>query len=155
MAASALEIELTESTLMDRVDGTHGQLQALRSMGVALSVDDFGTGYSSLTYLNRFPIDRIKIDRSFIRNLLVDPADLAITRAIVGLGHTLGLTVIAEGVESEDVALTLADMACNELQGHLFAPPMTAESFVEWHRAEPSMASPPRLRVVGSGGELG
>jgi diguanylate cyclase (GGDEF)-like protein/PAS domain S-box-containing protein len=154
MAASALEIELTESTLMvDRIDGTHGQLQELRTMGVTVSVDDFGTGYSSLTYLNRFPIDRIKIDRSFIRNLLVDPADLAITRAIVGLGHALGLTVIAEGVESEDVAQTLADMTCDELQGHLFAPPMTAQSFVEWRRTDPATAAQPRLRVVSSGSE--
>jgi diguanylate cyclase (GGDEF)-like protein/PAS domain S-box-containing protein len=152
--ASALEIALTESTLMDRFDGTQGQLQQLRSLGVVVSVDDFGTGYSSLTYLNRFPIDRIKIDRSFIRNLLVEPADLAITRAIVGLGHTLGLTVIAEGVESEEVALALADLTCDEVQGYLIARPMTANGFAEWHRAVAPTAHSPRLRVVGGDGQL-
>ena len=132
VSASAVEIELTESSLMDGFDGTQGQLRALRALGISVSVDDFGTGYSSLTYLNRFPIDRIKIDRSFIRNLLVEAADMAITRAIIGLGHALGLTVIAEGVETEEVAVALCEAKCDELQGYYFAVPLQASAFVEW-----------------------
>jgi diguanylate cyclase (GGDEF)-like protein len=147
VAPSAIEVELTESTLMDGFDGTQGQLQALRAMGVSVSVDDFGTGYASLTYLNRFPIDRIKIDRSFVRNLLVDPADLAITRAIIGLGHTLGLTVIAEGVESEEIAAALGAAHCDELQGYLFGEPLVAGAFAAWLQAW-RPGGGPRLRLV-------
>jgi len=151
VAPSAIEIELTESTLMDSQDGTLGQLLALKDLGIKVSVDDFGTGYSSLTYLNRFPVDTIKIDRSFISNLLVNPADFAITRAIIGLGHALGLTVIAEGVETEEVALALKDARCDFLQGYYFSRPLTASKLVDWldHRS-PSAAVDARLKWVMS-----
>ncbi|NUZ07239.1 EAL domain-containing protein [Piscinibacter koreensis] len=129
---AALELELTESTLMEAVEETLAQLHALKRLGVKLSVDDFGTGYSSLNYLNRFPIDRLKIDRSFVRRVLDDPADLAITRAIVGLGHTLGLQVVAEGVETEAVAAELRAAACDELQGFVFAPALPAAELIAW-----------------------
>lgn len=130
-----IELELTESTLMEAVKDTLGPLHALKRVGVQLAVDDFGTGYSSLNYLNRFPIDRLKIDRSFVHDLLDDPTDLAITRAIIGLGHTLGLQVVAEGVESEAVAAALRAAHCDELQGYHFARPLPPQAFEAWLRA--------------------
>jgi diguanylate cyclase (GGDEF)-like protein/PAS domain S-box-containing protein len=129
---AAIELELTETTLMEAVKETLGQLHALKRLGVMLSVDDFGTGYSSLNYLNRFPIDRLKIDRSFVRHLVDDASDLAITRAIIGLGHTLGLQVVAEGVETEAVAAALRAAHCDELQGFLYAKPMPPEELIGW-----------------------
>jgi EAL domain-containing protein (putative c-di-GMP-specific phosphodiesterase class I) len=132
---SALELELTESTLMEAVKDTLVPLHALKRLGVSLSVDDFGTGYSNLSYLNRLPIDRLKIDRSFVRDLLDDPTDLAITRAIIGLGHTLGLRVVAEGVESAAVAEALCAAHCDELQGYHFARPLPAAEFAAWWAA--------------------
>ncbi|MDB5817127.1 MAG: sensor diguanylate cyclase [Rhizobacter sp.] len=129
---SSIELELTESTLMDDVDHTLRELHALKQLGVTLSVDDFGTGYSSLNYLNRFPIDRLKIDRSFIRDLDGEPSHLAITRAVIALGRTLGLRVVAEGVETEAIAQTLRQADCDELQGFLFARPMAAGLLPGW-----------------------
>jgi diguanylate cyclase (GGDEF)-like protein/PAS domain S-box-containing protein len=128
----AVEIELTESTLMENVSEALGQLRAIKRLGVTLAIDDFGTGYSSLNYLNRFPIDRLKIDRSFVRDMLDDPTNLAITRAIIGLGHTLGLKVVAEGVETEREAQTLRTSGCDELQGYLTARPMPAADLAHW-----------------------
>ena len=133
---AALELELTETTLMEAVKDTLVPLHALKRLGVSLSVDDFGTGYSNLNYLNRLPIDRLKIDRSFVRDLLDDPTDLAITRAIIGLGHTLGLRVVAEGVESAAVAEALRAAQCDELQGYHFARPLPAAEFVAWWLAQ-------------------
>ena len=131
---SSIEIEITESTLMDAAEQSLTQLRALKSLGVQLSIDDFGTGYSSLNYLNRFPIDKLKIDRSFVHDMLDDPTDLAIVRAIVGLGHTLGLRVVAEGVESVEEAAMLQAAHCDELQGYLFGRPMPPEEIPEWIR---------------------
>ena len=99
---------------------------------VTLAIDDFGTGYSSLNYLTRFPIDRLKIDRGFVRDMLDDPTNLAVTRAIIGLGHTLGLKVVAEGVETEREAQTLRTSGCEELQGYLTARPMPARELATW-----------------------
>ncbi len=130
--ASMLEIELTETFLMDSTVATVERLQSLKALGVSLSVDDFGTGYSSLNYLHQFPIDKLKIDQSFVRDMLDDPADLAITQAIIGLGHTLGLGVVAEGVELEGEAELLRQAGCDELQGFLFARPMAPEAVARW-----------------------
>ena len=130
--AGQLEIEITESTLMDRVDAHLRTLHAIRELGVRLAIDDFGTGYSSLNYLNRFPIDLLKIDRSFVRDMLDDPRDLAIVKAIIGLGHTLGLRVVAEGVEGELEAQALRVAGCDELQGYHYARPMPADALVAW-----------------------
>ena len=141
-----IELELTEHVLMD--DTALDVLQDLKLLGVMVSVDDFGTGYSSLTTLSRFPVDRIKIDRRFVHDLLDDPADFAIARAIIGLGHTLGLASTAEGVESEAVALMLRDAHCTELQGHHIAPPMRASDFVAWHLARRENEAGRRLRLV-------
>jgi EAL domain-containing protein (putative c-di-GMP-specific phosphodiesterase class I) len=127
-----MEIELTESTLMEDVNESLVQLVALKDLGVKLSVDDFGTGYSSLVYLHRFPIDRLKIDRSFVANMLDDPTDLAITRAIIALGHTLGLHVVAEGVETEPIAQALRLAECDELQGYLYATALPAAEVARW-----------------------
>jgi diguanylate cyclase (GGDEF)-like protein/PAS domain S-box-containing protein len=129
---SSIELELTESALMRDVNSALYQLQALKGLGVMLSIDDFGTGYSSLSYLRQFPIDRLKIDRSFVARMLDDPADLAIAQAIIGLGHTLGLQIVAEGVESETVAAALRLSECDELQGFLFSEAITAERLTEW-----------------------
>jgi diguanylate cyclase (GGDEF)-like protein len=127
-----LELELTESMVMDRAEGNLQQMHALRGLGVTLSIDDFGTGYSSLAYLSRFPIQKLKIDRSFVHDMLGDPTDRAITMAIIGLGHTLGLKVVAEGVERAGEAALLREARCDELQGFLFARPMAAAALADW-----------------------
>jgi EAL domain-containing protein (putative c-di-GMP-specific phosphodiesterase class I) len=131
-----LELEITESTLMHSVESYLPKLVAIRALGVKLSIDDFGTGYSSLNYLNRFPLDRLKIDRSFIHDMLDDPTDLAITRAIIGLGHTLGLRVVAEGVETQQEVNILRGAGCDELQGYFFAKPLAATQLSAWVDAQ-------------------
>ena len=130
--AQFIELELTESLLMEHAGATFDLLHRIKALGVSLSVDDFGTGYSSLNYLHRFPIDKLKIDQSFVTDMLDDPNDLAITRAIIGLGHTLGLKVVAEGVENDDEARMLAAAGCDELQGYLFSRPLPDEEFIAW-----------------------
>jgi len=132
--AGVLELELTESMVMDGAEHHLQQMHALRSLGVDLSIDDFGTGYSSLAYLNRFPINKLKIDRSFVHDMLTDATDRTLTLAIVGLGHTLGLQVVAEGVEHEAQAALLRDGGCDELQGFLIAKPMPASDIMAWDR---------------------
>jgi diguanylate cyclase (GGDEF)-like protein/PAS domain S-box-containing protein len=139
----AIEVELTESTLMGNAEHILGQLHAIKRLGVALAVDDFGTGYSSLAYLNRFPIDRLKIDRSFVSDMLEDPTDMAITRAIIGLGHTLNLKVVAEGVEREREAQLLREAGCDELQGYLYGRPMPAQALADWIHAASALAAEP------------
>ena len=129
---SSLELELTETILMEDVDANIRLMGSLKEMGVKLAVDDFGMGYSSLNYLNRFPIDKLKIDRSFVSDMLSDPTNLAITKAIIGLGHTIGLRVTAEGVEHEEELCILQSVACDEVQGYYFAKPMPAGEFVQW-----------------------
>ncbi|KPF48593.1 diguanylate phosphodiesterase [beta proteobacterium AAP121] len=133
-----LELELTESMVMDKASSNLLQLHALRELGVGLAIDDFGTGYSSLAYLNRFPITKLKIDRSFVHQMLDDPSDRAITLAIIGLGHTLGLKVVAEGVERPQEAALLREANCDELQGYLFGKPMLAEALPRWMADQPA-----------------
>ena len=127
-----IEFELTESILMDNVDDTIATLHAIKALGFALSIDDFGTGYSSLNYLCRFPLDKLKIDMSFVQDIHGSPQNLAVTKAIIGLGHTLGLTVTAEGVESAADADVLRHAGCDELQGFYFARPMPQAHFLAW-----------------------
>ena len=132
IAPGLVEFELTESILMENVDDTIATLRAIKALGFALSIDDFGTGYSSLNYLCRFPLDKLKIDMSFVQNIHNSPQNLAVTKAIIGLGHTLGLTVTAEGVESAADAEVLRQAGCDELQGFYFARPMPHGQLAAW-----------------------
>lgn len=130
--AEWLELELTESMVMENVHAQIETFQHLRELGVRLAIDDFGTGYSSMSYLKRLPIDTLKIDRSFVRDLPMDANDLAIATAIVALGHSLGLTVVAEGVETETQADALLNLGCDIGQGYLYSRPMPAEKVEQY-----------------------
>lgn len=121
-----LEMELTESLLVNNVEETIKTLHKLRAMRIKVSIDDFGTGYSSLTYLKRFPLFGLKIDRSFVSDLSINPEDAAIVAAIIALAHSLKLNVIAEGVETLEQLRFLRELKCDEMQGYLFSPPMPA-----------------------------
>lgn len=135
--AQWLELELTESILIQDAEATLDLVRRLKGLGVRLSVDDFGTGYSSLAYLKRFKVGKLKIDQSFIRDLVVDLEDAAIVRAIIEMARSLGLKTIAEGVETEELATLLRLAHCDEIQGYWFARPMPAaqlEAFVRAHQ---------------------
>jgi EAL domain-containing protein len=123
-----LELEITESLLISDTDEVFGKLTRLRELGVRIVMDDFGTGYSSFNYLARFAFDKIKIDRQFVRNMTRDPAMLAIVKTIVTLGKSLGVTVTAEGVESEEQAAMLREFGCPEAQGFLYGQPGAPEA---------------------------
>ncbi len=122
-----LELEITENLIMKDLENSVATLQVLKSMGVQLAIDDFGTGYSSLSYLKRFPIDRLKIDQSFVRDIATNPDDAAITLAIIAMAHSMKLKVIAEGVETEAQFDYLKSHACDEMQGYYFSQPLPAE----------------------------
>jgi EAL domain-containing protein (putative c-di-GMP-specific phosphodiesterase class I) len=124
---SLVQFELTESLLMSDPVGAARTLRGLKDSGVKISVDDFGTGYSSLAYLKRFPIDALKIDYSFIRDITTDPEDAMITLAIIGLAHSLRLKVVAEGVETQEQLELLAANGCDEIQGYRFSVPTTPQ----------------------------
>jgi len=131
-----LDIELTEGMLMTDAEASIGVLRELKEMGVSVSIDDFGTGYSSLNYLRRFPIDRLKVDQSFVRDLTSDATDRAITGAIIALGKSLGLRVIAEGVETEAELALLRNQHCEAVQGNYFSRPLPPADFTDWlHRS--------------------
>jgi diguanylate cyclase (GGDEF)-like protein/PAS domain S-box-containing protein len=132
VAPERLELEITETVLMDNAENYLATIQSIRELGVKLSLDDFGIGYSSLSYLNRFPLDRLKIDRAFVQDMLDAPTDLAIIRAIIELGHELGLRVVAEGVESEHQADILRNIGCDELQGFLFSKALSPADLSSW-----------------------
>lgn len=127
--ARRLELELTEGLLLQNVEDTIEKMVRLKGYGVGFSLDDFGTGYSSLAYLKRLPLDQLKIDQSFVRDVLTDPNDAAIARTIVTLGLSLGLRVIAEGVETEEQRVFLQRHQCHAWQGYLFSPPVPAADF--------------------------
>ncbi len=137
--AKYFELELTESILMANVKATSETLHALRDMEVSLSIDDFGTGYSSMAYLKRFPINKLKIDRSFVRDLTTDSEDAAIVTAIIALGHSLNLTIIAEGVESEQQLEYLHTQHCEQIQGYYFSRPIAARDFTDLLQSKPSI----------------
>jgi EAL domain-containing protein (putative c-di-GMP-specific phosphodiesterase class I) len=131
LEARWLTLELTESAVMKDPGLAIDALGELRELGVSIAIDDFGTGHSSLAYLKRFPLTHLKIDKAFVRTLLVDPRDAAITRAIIGMAHSLGLLAVAEGVETESQLEFLRAPRCDELQGYLFSPPKPADEVAE------------------------
>lgn len=133
-APGMLTLELTEGVVVDDPALAAQRMQELRNLGVKLSVDDFGTGYSSLTYLKGLPVDEVKIDKGFVHNLVDDPADRAVVRAVVDIAHTLGMRVVAEGVEQEDQQQILRVLGVDELQGYFFARPMAAIDMAGWLR---------------------
>ena len=133
-----LKLELTESLLADDLEDIIGKMTKLKAIGVGFSLDDFGTGYSSLSYLKRLPLDQLKIDQSFVRDVLIDPNDAIIARAIVALGQSLGLAVIAEGVETEPQRQFLASHGCHDYQGYLFSKPLPIAQFETFLLANPT-----------------
>lgn len=130
---SALELEIVENILLHSDDTIVKTLQALRDMGVGLAFDDYGTGYASLSLLKRFPVNRLKIDRSFIRNIVSDPGDAAVVNAVLYLGRSFELQVIAEGVETEAQLSYLAERGCSDAQGYLFGEPVPVQAFLTQH----------------------
>ncbi len=124
-----LQLELTESMVMHDAEKFVTMLREIRRLGVQLAIDDFGTGYSSLSYLKRFPVDHLKIDRSFVKDLATDPDDGAIVQAIIALGHKLGLRMVAEGVETEEQREFLLRSRCDEMQGFYFCKPLPVADF--------------------------
>jgi EAL domain-containing protein (putative c-di-GMP-specific phosphodiesterase class I) len=131
LAPEWLEIELTESLLVENHEQAVAVMARLKAVGVAISIDDFGTGYSSLGYLKRFPIDSLKIDRSFVKDLRSSATDAAIVDAISALAHSLGLGLVAEGVEEAGQAEFLRARYCTEMQGYLFGRPVPPEEMAE------------------------
>jgi EAL domain-containing protein (putative c-di-GMP-specific phosphodiesterase class I) len=124
-----LKLELTESLLVNDLDKVIAKMMALKTKGVGFSLDDFGTGYSSLSYLKRLPLDQLKIDQNFVRDILTDSNDAAIAKMVIALGDTLGLAVIAEGVEIEAQKVFLAHLGCHAYQGYLFSRPLPLDEF--------------------------
>lgn len=131
---SALQVEVTETALMENLDRAIEVLTELQGLGVKIALDDFGTGYSSLNYLSQLPIDKIKVDKSFVQRIGHDTASQAITQAIIALGRTLELEVVAEGIESEEVLHYLRALGCNQAQGYHVCKPVNAHAFEKWYR---------------------
>jgi EAL domain-containing protein (putative c-di-GMP-specific phosphodiesterase class I) len=131
LAAQYLELEITESVMATDVEKSFAMLTQLRAMGVKISLDDFGTGYSSLSYLKRFPVDTLKIDQSFVRDIATDQDSAAIVKAIISLGHNLNLTVLAEGIETVDQFQFLLQNGCDEGQGYLMSRPIPNRDFLQ------------------------
>ncbi len=146
LPAHLLELELTESILLQDVENTLDTVRQLKTLGVRLSIDDFGTGYSSLSYLKRFAVDRLKIDRSFVRDVNTDPDNAAIVRAIIQLARSLRLGIVAEGVETEAQLAFLRDEGCQDIQGFLFSRPLAAadlDVFMRQHQASSGKTAAP------------
>jgi diguanylate cyclase (GGDEF)-like protein len=143
MPAALLQLEVTESMVMRNVSRAAKMLEAIRSRGIRLAIDDFGTGYSSMSLMKHFPIDTIKIDRSFVRDLPNDSEDQAIAQAIISMGKALGMTVVAEGVETLEQETFLREHACDETQGFLFSRPVPPERLADLLRSTSALVSPP------------
>ena len=129
LSSADLELEITESTIMQDDELIDAAFKALGDLGIGLALDDFGTGYSSLTYLRRFPIDRVKIDRSFVEGIPGNAENLAVSSAIISMAHHLTMSVVGEGVETQEQAQSLRELGCEELQGFLLSPAVPAEKF--------------------------
>jgi EAL domain-containing protein (putative c-di-GMP-specific phosphodiesterase class I) len=130
LSPGRLDLELTESIVLQDIDAVAADLRNLLDLGVHVSIDDFGIGYSSLNYIKKLPVDRIKIDMSFVRNICTEPSDAAIVRAIITLGHSLDMKVVAEGVETIEQLARMQTEGCDEVQGYYFGKPMPAADFI-------------------------
>jgi EAL domain-containing protein (putative c-di-GMP-specific phosphodiesterase class I) len=150
MSPVLLQLEVTESMVMRNVSRAIKVLDAIQSRGIRLAIDDFGTGYSSMSLMKQFPIDTIKIDRSFVRDLPNDSEDRAIAQAIISMGKALGMTVIAEGVETVEQEAFLRNHACDEMQGYLFSKPVQPEQMADLLRSAPRLVSPPLQPEAGA-----
>ena len=137
-----LGLEITESALMPDAHASGGTLDRLVALGIELAIDDFGTGYSSLNYLKQLPVGKLKIDRSFVQDIATNPLDSAIVRAIIHLGHSLGMHVLAEGVEEEAQSALLGDLGCDQIQGRLIGPPLPADEFARFLAARSGRREP-------------
>lgn len=147
-SSSWLTVEITEDALMSDMEAALAMIARLRGMGVRISIDDFGTGRSSLAYLKDLPVDEIKIDRSFIKGMATDRSAAAIVRSVIDLGSTLGLQVVAEGIEDDATLDRLAGMGCGYAQGYYLGPPLPPAEFTEWLVRRPEAA--PRHRADGA-----
>jgi EAL domain-containing protein (putative c-di-GMP-specific phosphodiesterase class I) len=142
LPATLLRLEVTETAVMAKPALALSTLTRLHGLGIKLSIDDFGTGYSSMAYLKRLPIDELKVDRSFVMGMDGDPNDAALVRAAIDLGHNLGLTVVAEGVETAAHVSALRKLGCDIAQGYHYARPMPAVAFTDWCSSEPNGRPP-------------
>jgi EAL domain-containing protein (putative c-di-GMP-specific phosphodiesterase class I) len=136
LAPDCLDLELTESVIMDNVGRSLRAPHDLKAMGIRFSIDDFGTGYSSLSYLKHFPVHTLKMDQSFVKDLSFDPNDTAIATAVIALGHSLNLSILAEGVETEQQLEVLRQLGCDKMQGYLFSEPLEAVQFEKLLRSK-------------------
>jgi EAL domain-containing protein (putative c-di-GMP-specific phosphodiesterase class I) len=148
---TSLELELTETSIMENTDSAARLLRQIRNLGVKIAIDDFGTGYSSLSYLKLLPIDTVKLDRSFVKGATTDPDDAALVMAIVTLAHNLKLRVVAEGVETQEQGAFLRLLRCDEAQGFLFGKPMPPELFESRFAVDPQR----KLHVLSNSGAHG
>ena len=127
LSPSHLELEITETVIMDNLDTAVETLNRLHNQGFRIAIDDFGTGYSSLSYLKHLPLDTLKIDRSFLRDIMTDDYDKTIVKTIIAMAHSMDLTVTAEGVETQEQLALLRQYACDEIQGYLFSRPVPSD----------------------------
>lgn len=139
IASKGVQIELTETAVMEDIDHAITVLNELRSMGIKILLDDFGTGYSSLSYLSRLPLDKIKVDKSFVHRIQHDKASRSIIEAIIALGHTLNLEIVAEGIESDSTLQYLRYHGCHQAQGYHVCRPITGNQFAAWYREYTSL----------------